>query len=132
MHSILTYSSLVIIGLSGLLIISGVGLILTGHRELHKKAMLSASAFAAVFVVLYLVKSALYEPRGYTGDHRGLYLFVLLSHTVLAALNLPLAVYTVYLGLKDRIETHRKVAPITACVWLYVASSGWAIFFFLR
>ena len=118
LHDLLQLTSLTTIGISGLLIIGGVALILTGHEKWHKRAMLTASLFAIVFVVLYLVKSSLYEPTKYTGDHRMLYLSVLGSHTVLSIINLPLAVYTIFLALKGRDELHRKIAPITAGVWL--------------
>jgi putative membrane protein len=94
--------------------------------------MLTASAFALVFVVLYLVKSSLYPPKNYGGDLRALYFFILWSHTALAALNLPMAVYTVYLGLKERFTRHRRIAPFTAGLWIYVAVTGWLIYFFLH
>ena len=131
-HAILQTLSLTTIGISGVLILTGVALLLTGHQTWHKRAMLTASVFAIVFVVLYLTKSALYEPTKYAGDERTLYFFILGSHTVLAALNLPLAIYTVYLALTGREDKHRKIAPFTAGVWLYVAVTGWAIYFFLH
>ena len=131
-HAILQLLSLTTIGISGALIVTGVALILTGHEELHKRAMLTASLFAIVFVVLYVIKSALYEPAKYAGDHRTLYFTILWSHTVLAALNLPLAIYTVYLALKGLEDRHRRIAPVTASVWLYVAVTGWTIYFFLH
>lgn len=129
---LLTLLSLTTIGLSGISIITGVFFILNKNKEVHKKCMLTACGFAAVFVVLYLTKSYLYEPTKYTGANIGLYRFVLLSHTILAMVNLPLAIYTVYLGLKDKIDKHKKVAPFTAAIWIYVALTGWAIYFFLH
>ncbi len=131
-QDILTYASLTIIGLSGVSILAGVALVLSGRQELHKKAMLTATMLASVFVVLYLVKSSLYPPVKYAGDHRKLYFFILGSHTILAALNLPLAAYTVYLGLKDKLDKHKRIAPFTAAVWIYVAVTGWAIYFILH
>ncbi len=132
MYEVLTLLSTTTIALSGLLILTGMVLIKLGKRELHKKAMLTASFLALLFVVLYLVKSSLYPPRKYEGEHRALYLFILWSHTIMSIINLPLAIYTVYLGLRGRYEKHRKVAPITAVVWIYVALTGWMIYFFLN
>jgi len=132
MYEVLTISSLTAIGLSGLLILTGIILIKLGRRELHKRAMLTASFLALIFVILYLIKSSLYPPKHYTGEHKTLYYFVLWSHTVLSIVNFPLAVYTVYLGLKGLYDKHRRIAPVTAVVWIYVAVTGWMIYFFLN
>ncbi|WP_457601374.1 DUF420 domain-containing protein [Hydrogenivirga sp.] len=131
-YELLTILSLLTIGASGLLILTGLFLVKTGRRELHKKAMLSASIFALLFLVFYGMKSLMYPPQPYEGSNKGLYLFILISHSILAAINLPLAVITVFLGLTDRLSKHRKIAPITAAVWIYVAITGWLIFAFLK
>lgn len=129
---LLTLASLTSIGLSGISIITGVFFILNKNKEVHKKCMLTACGFAAIFLVLYLTKAYLYEPTRYSGDNVGLYRFILISHTILSIVNLPLALYTVYLGLTDKTDKHKKVAPFTAAVWIYVALTGWAIYFFLH
>lgn len=118
------------IAFSGLLILTGVILIRIGNREWHKRAMLAASALALIFVALYLIKSAYFPPKKYAGDYRGLYFFILWSHTVFALINLPLAVITVYMALKHRFDRHVRIAPYTAGIWVYVAASGWLIYFF--
>jgi len=118
------------IAISGLLIITGVASILLGYRGLHKRLMLAACLFAVVFVVMYVVRSSMFPHTPYTGQWRGLYLSVLWSHTVMSLVNLPLAVATVYLALKGRFDGHRRVAPFTAAVWVYVAATGWSIFLF--
>ena len=132
MYELLTILSLISIGLSGLLILTGIVLIKLGFRSMHKRAMLTASFLALIFVILYAIKSRLYPIKHYTGNYREIYYFVLWSHTVLSILNFPLAVYTIYLGLKGMYGKHRKVAPITAVVWIYVALTGWMIYFFLK
>ncbi|MFQ5427752.1 MAG: DUF420 domain-containing protein [Thermodesulfobacteriota bacterium] len=132
MKEFLLYSSLATIGMSGLLILTGIVLIKKGLKSTHKKAMLSASVFALIFVVLYLMRSSLFPPERYAGDHRTLFLFILWSHTVLAMINFPMAAYTIYLGFKERFTRHKRIAPYTAGVWIYVAVTGWAIFLFPR
>ena len=130
-YQTLTLLSLVSIGLSGALILTGLVLIKLGHREWHKRAMLSASALALLFLIFYGLKSFLYPPKPYDGAMKGLYLFILISHSVMAAVNMPLAGITLFFGLKGRYEKHRKVAPVTAGVWIYVALTGWLIYLFL-
>lgn len=126
----LLHSSRAVILASGLCIILGVVLIKTGHRDYHKKAMLLASFLAVIFVILYIARTSLYPIERYAGGHRGLYLSVLWSHTVLSLVNLPLAIITVYLAFKARFDGHKRIAPYTAAVWIYVAASGWTIFLF--
>jgi putative membrane protein len=46
--------------------------------------------------------------------------------------NFPLAVITLRYAFKNMFEKHRKIAPITAFVWLYVAITGWIIYFFMQ
>lgn len=132
MNAFLLYASLATIGLSGVMIVTGIFLIKSGRPTTHKKAMLTASVFALIFVVLYLLRSSLFPPERYAGEHRTLFLFILWSHTLLAMINFPMAAYTIYLGFKERFSRHKKIAPYTAGVWIYVAVTGWAIFLFPR
>lgn len=131
-YKFLLYGSQFTIGISGILIISGVILIKRGYKELHRKAMIFASLFALLFVIMYLIRSSFFPHIKYRGNHRGLYLFTLWSHTFLSVVNLPLVIDTLYLAFKNRFEKHKKVAPYTAAIWIYVAGTGWLIFFFLR
>jgi len=130
-YELLTALSLTSIGASGVLILAGLYFVKTGRRELHKVAMLTASFLALLFLVFYLIKYFSYPPKPYEGPLKGLYLFILISHSILAAVNLPLAALTVFLGITDRLSKHRKVAPITAAVWIYVAITGWLIYAFI-
>ncbi|MEJ5338384.1 MAG: DUF420 domain-containing protein [Aquificaceae bacterium] len=132
-----TILSMLTISISGLAIVLGVFLIRAGKREAHKKAMITASVFALIFVFLYILRNVLQAqglvPVGkYEGPYRGLFLFILWSHTALAIVNFPLAVITLRYALKGLFEKHRKIAPITAFVWIYVAVTGWLIFYFMQ
>ncbi len=126
------YGSLVAIATSGLFVISGVILIRLGYRDYHKAAMLSASMFALIFVILYMIRSSLFPHAIYTGSYRALFLTTLWSHTLLSIVNFPMAATTIYLAVKKRYDRHKKIAPYTAGVWIYVAFTGWLIYFFLR
>ena len=119
-----------IIAVSGLLIISGLVFIKWGQKEYHKRSMIAAAFFALIFVVFYLVRAALFPHAKYTGDYRSLYLFILFSHTLLAVVNGPLAVVTIHRALKGDFDRHKRIAPYTAGIWIYVAATGWSIFAF--
>lgn len=130
---VLTLLGLSTIGISGLCILVGLFCIFTGRKDKHKIAMLTACTFASIFVVIYLVKSSLYEPTKYIGEYVKIYYSILISHTILAAINLPLAMYTVYQSLiAKNFEKHKAIARYTAAVWIYVAVTGWAIYFVLN
>jgi putative membrane protein len=131
-YETINYLSLITIGISGLSIIAGLYFIKTGRRESHRKAMINASVFALLFVALYLLKNALFPTSKYEGPYRSLFLFILWSHTALAILNFPLAVITLRYALKGVFDKHKRIAPITAGVWLYVAFTGWLIYFFMQ
>jgi putative membrane protein len=119
-----------VIALSGLLVMAGVIFIKAGQRGRHKLAMCSAAVLAVIFVALYVVRTAYFPATNYAGEHRIIFLAMLGSHTLLSLVNLPLAVITLYLAFKGRFDGHKRIAPYTAAVWVYVALSGWLIFFF--
>ncbi len=130
MKEILIYLSLITIAISGLSIIAGIIFILFGKKQWHHKAMISACIFAIIFVVLYVIRTMIIPTKPYEGPMKGLFSFILWSHTILAIINFPLAVVTVRYAFKENFEKHKKVAPITALVWIYVAITGWLIYIF--
>ena len=108
-----------------LVLICGWRFAVTGRLRAHRKAMLTAFGLSTAFLVSYIVyHSVQVEPVVYDGANRGLYLVILLSHIVLAAIILPLALFTLYLGQSDQRARHRKLARITLPVWLYVSVTG--------
>ncbi len=133
----ITLLSMLTISISGIAVLAGIFLIKSGKREAHKKAMITASVFALIFVFLYVLRNVLQAqglvPLGkYEGPYKGLFLFILWSHTALAVINFPLAVITLRYAFKGLFEKHRRIAPITALVWIYVAVTGWLIFYFMQ
>lgn len=120
--------------LSGLALLGGVVLIRRGDRVWHHRAMLTATALAALFLVFYLTKWALYGTTAYAGPEawRGAYYFVLVTHTLLAALNGPLALYVIWRAFRGEFPLHRRWARVLVPVWLYVALTGWVIYWVLQ
>jgi putative membrane protein len=119
-------------GLTAMLLLIGWGLVLKRRIEAHRKVMLAAfassSAFLCSYVIYHWFKAA---PKSYAGDHRGLYLAILLSHIVLAAIIVPLALFTLQRGWTMQRARHRKLAKITLPLWLYVSVTGVAIYVML-
>lgn len=112
-----------------LLLITGWVLAVRRRIEQHRKVMLSAFATSAAFLVSYVVyHSFKAAPQAYTGDHRGLYLAILMSHIVLAAAILPMALVTLYRGWTLQRDRHRRLARLTLPLWLYVSVTGVVIY----
>lgn len=121
--------------LSGVLLLIGYVLIRQKRIDIHRRFMLSACASSTLFLVSYITYHAL---RGGvvtkfqgTGGMRTLYFTILTSHTILAVVVLPLAILTVWNGLKMRVPQHRRVARWTFPVWMYVSVTGVLVYFFL-
>ena len=95
--------------------------------------MLSAVGVSAVFLVCYLIYHYNAPPVPFTkeGWIRPVYYTLLISHIVLAVVQVPLILRTVYLGLKDRREAHKKWAKVTAPMWLYVSITGVIVYLLL-
>jgi putative membrane protein len=116
-------------GASALLL--GVGYVAIRRRRVrfHVGCMLTALGVSLLFLVSYLYYHFAFkhgQPTHFTGEGavRPFYYALLLSHTVLAALAAPLAIYTAYLGLCGKFARHRRVARWTWPIWLYVSITG--------
>lgn len=99
----------------------------------HRRAIFAALGASAAFLASYLVYHALAGSRRFGGEGalRTAYLAILLTHTVLASAVPFLAARTVWLGLKDRREAHRRWARWTFPIWLYVSVTGVVIYLML-
>ncbi|KHG65585.1 hypothetical protein QT17_05710 [Thermus sp. 2.9] len=122
------------IGLSGLALVFGVFLIRREKRVWHHRTMLLATSLAALFLVFYLTKWGLYGTTAYGGPEawRGAYYFILVTHTLLAALNGPLAFYVIWRALRGEFALHKRWAKVLVPIWLYVALTGWVIYLVLK
>ena len=115
-----------------ILLIIGYVLIRLKKREMHRRVMLPAFFSSALFLVSYVIyhwfKSG---PKAYTGDWVSVYYPVLISHIILAAAILPLAMITLYRGWVVQIQQHKKIAKITYPIWMYVSITGIIIYLML-
>ncbi len=113
------------------LLLSGYRLIKRKDREGHKKAMLAAFVASILFLVSYLVYHAHVGSVKYEGPLRPLYLTILFTHVVLAAVVPILALITLYRAWKGRFAHHKKIAKITLPIWLYVSVTGVIVYLML-
>lgn len=104
-----------------------------GDVPLHKRCMGAAVISALVFLISYLIRFYISGSHKYPGDgwDRTIYLIILFSHMILAAVTLPLVLRVAYLGLRDRVEKHRRMARVALPLWLYVSVTGVIVYFML-
>jgi uncharacterized membrane protein YozB (DUF420 family) len=119
--------------ISGVLLVIGYFLIRARRIEQHRRCMLAAFAVSALFLACYLVYHAQVGsvPFVRQGFVRPLYFSVLVTHIVLAAAVLPLALITLSRGLKARYAKHRAIARWTMPIWLYVSVTGVLVYVLL-
>jgi uncharacterized membrane protein YozB (DUF420 family) len=113
-------------GISAVLLAAGYSAIRSGKRELHKKLMVSAFTVSCAFLVSYLV----YHYRvGHVAFHgqgfiRPVYFVLLISHTILAIVIVPLILITLRRAWLQRFDKHRMIARWTLPLWFYVSVTG--------
>jgi uncharacterized membrane protein YozB (DUF420 family) len=112
-----------------------VGWMFIRRRDIarHRACMLSAFVTSALFLTSYLVYHANVGSVPFQGQGavRVVYFLILITHIVLAALILPLALITLSRALAERFDRHRRIARWTLPIWLYVSVTGVVIYLML-
>lgn len=92
----------------------------------HKICMLTAFGVSCLFLVSYLIHHYQVGSIPFTGQGwiRPVYFILLISHIILAALIVPLALTTLYWAVNAQFDKHVKIARWTLPIWLYVSVTG--------
>ena len=95
--------------------------------------MLTALATSTLFLVSYLyyhyhVGSVHFRGQGWS---RPIYFTILTSHTILAAVIVPLIIITLTRALRERFDRHRVIARWTYPLWMYVSVTGVIVYVML-
>jgi putative membrane protein len=93
---------------------------------MHQRMIYTAMTLSALFLVSYVVYHAVTEPTKFGGEGviKIVYLLLLASHVILAALILPFILFTFIRGYTRQIPAHKRLARWTFPIWLYVALTG--------
>ena len=121
-------------GLSAVFLSLGFIFIKRGNKIVHRNCMVAALATSAIFLASYLtyhftVKTITHfvEPQWF----RPFYLALLVSHTILAMVILPLIIATFFFAAKQNFERHKKFARWTWPLWMYVSVTGVLVYLLL-
>jgi putative membrane protein len=120
-------------GLSALLLAGGYTAIRNHKVNVHKRFMISAFVVSSAFLASYLlyhyrVGHVAFQGRGWI---RPLYFGLLLSHTVLAIVIVPMILITLRRAWLGRFDRHRIIARWTLPLWFYVSVTGVIVYLML-
>lgn len=111
----------------------GYALIRRGRREAHQKVMQAALACSALFLVSYLTYHAQVGSVRFQGQGplRTVYFAILISHTILAIVIVPLVLVTFVRARRGLFDRHRRIARLTLPLWAYVSVTGVIVYWML-
>lgn len=97
-----------------------------GKRELHKRMNLLAFALSTIFLVSYVIYHGVGPETRFPAEHplRPLYLTILITHVILAAVVLPMVLFSFYYALTGQFDIHRRIVKYSHPIWLYVTATG--------
>jgi uncharacterized membrane protein YozB (DUF420 family) len=129
-HAALTAS---LNGISAILLAGGYAAIRAGKRDVHKYFMVSAFGVSTVFLASYLVYHyrvghVVFQGQGWI---RSVYFALLISHTVLAIVIVPLILVTLRRAWLEKFDKHRLIARWTLPLWFYVCVTGVIVYLML-
>jgi uncharacterized membrane protein YozB (DUF420 family) len=120
-------------GTSAVLLLVGRNFIKHGRMAAHRVVMIAALASSSIFLACYLyyhwhVGSVHFQGQGWS---RPVYFSILISHTILAAVIVPMIIITLSRALRERFDRHRAIARWTYPLWMYVSVTGVIVYFML-
>ncbi len=94
--------------------------------SIHKKINIAAFILSSLFLVFYIIYHWMANETSFPANNplRPVYLVILISHIILAAVVLPLILISFHRGLKMQVEKHKKIVRWSFPIWLYVTITG--------
>ncbi len=117
-----------------ILLVIGFVFIKRAQMKYHRAAMITAFVLSACFLITYVLYhiSTGHTPYCENGPVPNVvYYMILISHIGLSSIILPLALFTLFRGLSQSFEKHKRIAGITFPIWLYVAITGVLVYVFI-
>ena len=108
------------------LLLVGFAFIKAGKPKAHGLVMSLALVVSAAFLTCYLIYhyTAGHVRFAGQGGIKTFYYGLLISHVILAIVNLPMIILTVIPAVRERFDKHKRWAKLTLPVWLYVSVTG--------
>ncbi|MCZ8521825.1 MULTISPECIES: DUF420 domain-containing protein [Paenibacillus] len=115
-------------------LLAALFLILRKNVVWHRRFIYAAFTTTALFLVSYLAYHGMAPSTSYggVGAMRPVYYFILITHIVLAAAIVPLALLTFARGITNQVDKHRRIARWTMPLWLYVSLTGVIVYLMIK
>lgn len=117
-------------GTCSLLLLLSLYMIKQKNIQAHKKLNIITFCLSAVFLVSYVTYHWIMPETIFPQENplRPVYLVILISHILLAAVVLPLVLLSFHKGLQNQVEKHKKLVRWTFPIWLYVTVTGVVVY----
>ena len=118
---------------SAVLLFTGYSFIRKRNVPAHRACQIAALVVSLLFLASYLTYHYHHGATRFQGIGivRPIYFTILLSHTILAIVIVPLIIITFYRALRQDFSRHRRIARITLPLWLYVSVTGVIVYLML-
>jgi uncharacterized membrane protein YozB (DUF420 family) len=118
---------------AAVLLTIGWVLIKQGRSKQHRIVMIAAVCTSVLFLTSYLTYHAHVGSVRFTrqGTVRTIYFTILLTHTILAVVIVPMVLMTLSRALSAKYDRHRAIARWTLPLWMYVSVTGVVVYFML-
>jgi uncharacterized membrane protein YozB (DUF420 family) len=120
-------------GTSAILLFTGYTFIRSRNIAAHRACQIGALCVSLLFLASYLTYHYYHGATRFqgTGIVRPIYLTILMTHTILAIVIVPLVIVTFYRAFRNDFARHRRIARITLPLWLYVSVTGVVVYLML-
>lgn len=118
---------------SAVLLTLGYAFIRAKRVMAHRACMVSAFVVSSLFLISYVVYHLQAGRTKFAGVGlvRPVYFTILLTHTVLAMVIVPLVLTTLWHAVRGHFDRHKLIARWTLPIWFYVSITGVIIYFML-
>jgi putative membrane protein len=118
---------------SAVLLVTGYSFIRAHHIKAHHNCQIAAVTTSTLFLASYLTYHYYHGATRFAGQGlvRPIYFSILISHTVLAVVIVPLVIVTLLRAVRQDFVRHRRIARWTLPLWLYVSVTGVIVYLML-
>jgi uncharacterized membrane protein YozB (DUF420 family) len=118
---------------SALLLLAGFRFIRLGRIQAHRNCQVTAVLTSTLFLISYLTYHYHHGSTRFAGQGlvRPVYFTILITHTILAVVIVPLIIVTLYRAARGDFIRHRRIARWTLPLWLYVSVTGVIVYLML-
>jgi putative membrane protein len=121
-------------GLSAIFLGAGYVCIKKKNIPAHRACMMSAFCTSVLFLACYLTYHIFVHHVTIFKDpawFRPIYLTILITHTILAIVIVPLVLMTLSRAWRGQFERHKSIARWTWPIWMYVSVTGVIVYWLL-